>query len=126
MNRSLIFSFLVLLGFSGCASLESGNTEQLLSAAGFRTRTPVTAKQVEIFKTLPPYRVERRMIQGKVVYTYANPRKNLLYIGGEAEYQQFRRLGLQQQISMNNLAAAQINQSNMMMLDGWGPWGLWW
>lgn len=130
MNRliplSVVFALLALIGLSGCASLGSGDTEQLLSAAGFRSRTPTTAKQIEIFNSLPPYKVERRVVQGKVLYTYADPKRNLVFIGGEKEYQEFRRLGLQQQISMNNLAAAQINQSTAMSMDAWGPWGMWW
>jgi hypothetical protein len=126
ISLSVVFSLLALLGFSGCASLGSGDTEQLLSAAGFRSRTPTTAKQIEIFNGLPPYKVERRNVQGKVLYTYADPKRNLVFIGGEAEYQQYTRLGLQQQISMNNLTAAQINQSTAMSMDAWGPWGMWW
>jgi len=130
MNRqislSVVFALLALIGLSGCASLGSGDTEQLLSAAGFRSRTPTTPKQIEIFNSLPPYKVERRVVQGKVLYTYADPKRNLVFIGGEKEYQEFRRLGIQQQISMNNLAAAQINQSTAMSMDAWGPWGMWW
>lgn len=130
MKRTLTlgfaFTLLALLGLVGCASLESGNTEQLLSAAGFRSRTPTTAKQIEIFNSLPPYQLERRLIGGKVVYTYADPKRNLIFIGGENEYQEYTRLGLQQQISMNNLAAAQMNQAAAMDLSAWGPWGLWW
>ena len=130
MNRILslgvVFTLLALIGLSGCASMEAGNTEQLLSAAGFQSRTPTTPKQIEIFNSLPPYKVERRMVNGKVLYTYANPKRNLVFIGGEAEYQRFTKLGIQQQISMNNLAAAQINQVNTMNMAAWGPWGMWW
>lgn len=130
MNRILslgvVFTLLALIGLSGCASMESGNTEQLLSAAGFQSRTPTTAKQIQIFNALPPYKVERRNVNGKVLYTYADPKRNLVFIGGEAEYQQYTKLGVQQQISMNNLAAAQINQVNAMNMDAWGPWGMWW
>jgi hypothetical protein len=130
MNRHIslgvVLTLLAIFGLVGCASLGSGDTEQLLSAAGFRSRTPTTPKQIEIFNSLPPYKVERRMVQGKVLYTYADPKRNLLFIGGETEYQQYTRLGLQQQISMNNLAAAQINQATAMSMDAWGPWGMWW
>ena len=130
MNRhislSVVFSLLALIVLSGCASMGSGDTEQLLSAAGFQSRTPTTPKQIEIFNSLPPYKVERRTVKGKVLYTYADPKRNLVFIGGEAEYQQYTKLGLQQQIAMNNLAAAQINQSTAMSMDAWGPWGMWW
>jgi len=117
----------LLVVLSGCASWESGNTTSLLSAAGFRTRTPTTAKQIELFNSLPPYQLERRVINNKVMYTYADKRHNLVYIGGETEYQAFRRLGVKQQIAMANLNAAQINQNNAMMWGAWGPgMGMWW
>lgn len=111
---------------AGCASLGSGNTESLLSAAGFRTRTPATAKQIAIFNSLTPYQLQRHNYQGKVMYVYANPKRNVLFIGGETEYQAYQKLAVKQQIAANNLAAAQLNQSNAMMWGPWGPMGLWW
>ena len=39
---------------AGCASMGSSNTESLLTAAGFRARTPQTPKQQQIYATLPP------------------------------------------------------------------------
>lgn len=130
MNRSLslgvLFTLLAIFGFAGCASMESGNTEQLLSAAGFRSRTPTTPKQQEIFAAMQPFKMERRTVNGKVLYTFADPKRNLVFIGGEAEYQRYTKLGLQQQISMNNLAAAQMNQVAAMNMNAWGPWGMWW
>ncbi len=130
MNRQIslgiVLTLLAIFGFAGCASLESGNTEQLLSAAGFRSRTPTTPKQLEMFAAMPPFKMERRTVNGKVVYTFADPKRNLVFIGGEAEYQRYTQLGLQQEISMNNLAAAQMNQAAAMNMDAWGPLGMWW
>jgi hypothetical protein len=130
MNRQislgLVLTILTLIGFTGCASLESGDTEQLLSAAGFRSRTPTTPKQQELFAAMTPYKLERRTVQGKVLYTYADPKRNLVFIGGETEYQAYTRLGLQQEIAQSNLAAAEMNQDAAMDFDAWGPWGMWW
>ncbi len=127
VGLSFVAILVAVLGLSSCASWESNNTTSLLSAAGFHTRTPETAKQVELFNSLPPYKLERRVIRGKVMYTYADTKRNLLYIGGEPEYQAFQRLGLKQQIALANLNAAQINQNNAMMWGAWGPgMGMWW
>lgn len=127
MKMKFLGTFLALVVIlSGCASWEAGNTESLLSAAGFRTRTPTTPAQQSIYASLPPYQLERRMYGNKVMYTYADPKQGLLYIGGEKEYQLYQQLGLKQQIAANNLAAAQINQSNAMMWYPWGPMGIWW
>jgi len=64
----ILFSLLTLaLGpaFTGCASMGASSTEPLLSAAGFRVKTPETATQKEIYATLPPYKLQRGTHQGK-------------------------------------------------------------
>ncbi len=126
MKTHLLVLCALVVGLAGCASFGSGDTESLLSAAGFRTRTPTTEKQKAIFSSMTPFKLERRNYQGKVLYTYADPKQNLVYIGGETEYQRFQQLGLQQQIAMANLSAAQMNQDAALMWGGWGPWGMWW
>ena len=45
---------IVLSGLGGCASVGSTNTESLLTAAGFRARTPETPRQKQIYAALPP------------------------------------------------------------------------
>jgi hypothetical protein len=75
-----------------------------------------------------PYKVERRVRNGKVLYAYADPQQNLVYIGGENEYQKYKQLGLQQSIAQDQLEAAQINEDASLYNwgPGWGPWGTWW
>jgi hypothetical protein len=133
LPNSLIFG-IILVAFaamSGCASMEAQNTESLLSAAGFRTRTPSTAAQQAMFNRMVPYKLERRVRNGKVLYAYADKRNNVVYIGGENEFQRFKQLGLQQSIAQNQLEAAQINEETSLYntLDWgpyWGPWNPWW
>jgi hypothetical protein len=43
------------------------NTKSLLSQAGFRVRTPQTAKQKELYATLPNNKVEHAIVKGKVI-----------------------------------------------------------
>lgn len=43
MCRNLFLVIAVVVGFSGCAGTQVQNKESLLTAAGFRTRTPVNA-----------------------------------------------------------------------------------
>ncbi|MGA8656293.1 MAG: hypothetical protein WB586_09100 [Chthoniobacterales bacterium] len=133
LPNSLIFG-IILVAFaamSGCASMEAQNTESLLSAAGFRSRTPSTAAQQAMFNRMVPYKLERRVRNGKVLYAYADKRNNVVYIGGENEFQRFKQLGLQQSIAQNQLEAAQINEETSLYntLDWgpyWGPWNPWW
>lgn len=130
-----LFALCLVLGLSGCASLGSGSTEQMLSAAGFQSRTPTTARQQQLFSSLTPYQVQQRTIKGKTLYTYADPKLNLLFIGGPAEYQAYSRLAVQEQISQNNFTAAEMNQTaaemnetasmNWTMAD-MDPLNIWW
>jgi hypothetical protein len=61
--------------FAGCASMETNNnTKSLLSAAGFRVRTPQTAKQQELYAALPNNKVEHAIVKGKV-FTSLKTRK---------------------------------------------------
>lgn len=112
-------------GLVGCASMEATNKESLLTAAGFRTRTPSTPAQAALYNRMTPYKVERRISKGKVLYTFADKKNRVVYIGGEQEYQRYKQLGLQQSIAQTELAAAQINEETAMEWD-WSPWGLWW
>ena len=141
MNKRKLFAppivILLLLGglsvLVGCASWDASNQESLLSAAGFKTRTPTTPAQQEMFARMTPYTVERRERNGKVLYAYADKQKNVLYIGGEAEYQRYKQLGIQQSIAETHLQAARINEdASLYNRYGpywgpyWGPWNPWW
>jgi hypothetical protein len=66
----------VAVMLTGCAAIqrsEAHSTEQLLAAAGFVMRPADTAERQERLKALPPYQLESRTKDGKVVYTYADP-----------------------------------------------------
>jgi hypothetical protein len=138
MNRNKSFrnapmvaiTLLVLAILAGCASYEAQNKESLLIAAGFKTRTPSTAKQQAMFSRMTPYKLERRIRNGKVLYAYADKDKNVVYIGGETEYQQYKQLALQQSIAQDQLEAAQINEEASLYDSDWGPywgpWNVWW
>jgi hypothetical protein len=134
-NNSLLngpivaITLLLLAGLAGCASYDAQNKKSLLIAAGFRTRTPATAKQQAMLNRMTPYKLERRIRSGKVLYAYADKQQNVVYIGGENEYQKYKQLALQQSIARDQLEAAQINEEASMYNDWgpyWGPWNVWW
>src|SRR5437870_11940418 len=81
---------------AGCAGMDSGNTTSLLTAAGFRARTPQTAKQKQVYASLPAYKVHRATVNGKVFYVYKDEKAGLAYIGREPEYQRYQQLAVQQ------------------------------
>lgn len=129
-RKLLPLFFLVLaaaiLGFTGCASLEAPNTESLLSAAGFKTRTPSTPRQTAFYNALASFKLQRHTIKGHVVYTYADKKHTLVYFGGEKSYQRYKQLALKQEVAEDQLSAAEMNEDAAMDWDGWGPWGTFW
>jgi hypothetical protein len=127
-NSVIIFAAAATALFiTGCAEMQSANTTSLLSAAGFRARTPQTPTQQQIYAALPPYKVERATVPGKgVFYVYKDEKAGLAYVGREQEYQHYQQLAIQQQIAQDQYMAATMPP---MYARGWyGAWGpsIWW
>ena len=115
------------LFLAGCAEMGSGNTTSLLSAAGFRARTPQTPKQQELYAALPPYKVEHATLKGRAFYVYKDEKAGVAYVGHEPEYQRYRQLAVQQQIAQERYMAAQMEADAAWQWYGaWGPRGMWW
>ena len=96
-NSSLILILAAcgIIFFAGCASMETGNTTSLLSAAGFRTHTPQTAKQKEIYAALPSNKLEHATVKGKGFYVFKNEKAGVAYIAWvktEIDETLFRRI----------------------------------
>lgn len=128
-NIILIFAAAaVALFVAGCAEMGAGNTTSLLTAAGFRARTPQTPKQQQIYASLPPYQVERATVPGKgVFYVYKDEKAGLAYVGREPEYQRYKQLAIQQQIAQNYYMAAEMDRAAAWGWYGaWGPRAFWW
>jgi hypothetical protein len=129
LNMILVFSAAVAaLLASGCAEMGSGNTTSLLTAAGFRARTPQTPKQQQIYAALPPYQIQHASVPGKgVFYVYKDEKAGIAYVGREAEYQRYKELAIQQQIARNYYMAAEMDRAAAFGWYGaWGPRALWW
>jgi hypothetical protein len=129
LNVILIFAAAVTALFvAGCAEMGSGNTTSLLTAAGFRARTPQTPQQQQIYAALPPYHVHRATVPGKgVFYVYKDEKAGVAYVGREQEYQRYHQLAVQQQIAENYYMAAEMDRAAAFGWYGaWGPRAFWW
>ena len=126
-NLIIIFVAAAVALVAGCAEMESANTTSLLSAAGFRARTPQTPRQKEMYAALPPYQVERATVKGKgVFYVYKDEKAGLAYVGREQEYQRYQQFAIQQQIAQNQYMAAELERDAAWRWYGaWGP-TIWW
>jgi hypothetical protein len=128
---NMVFAFVAAaaaLLVAGCAEMGSANTTSLLTAAGFRARTPQTPKQQQIYAALPPYQVERATVKGKgVFYVYKDEKAGLAYVGREQEYQRYQQLAIQQQIAQDQYMAAEMERAAAWQWYGaWGPRAFWW
>jgi hypothetical protein len=98
----------------GCANPQ--HTENLLSAAGFRTVIANTPLRQEQLKALPPDKVTLVQRHGKNYYVYADPANNQIFVGTPSQYQKYQQLRLANNLAQDELQTAQLNS--------WGP-GLW-
>jgi hypothetical protein len=128
VNMILIFAVAAAtLVLVGCAEMGSGNTTSLLTAAGFRARTPQTPKQQQLYAALPPYKVERATVKGHVFYVYKDEKAGVAYVGHEQEYQHYQQLAIQQQIAQDYYSAVAMDRAAAFGWYGaWGPRGMWW
>jgi hypothetical protein len=118
---SLVGAIAVLALTVGCAA-NTQSTENLLSAAGFRTIVANTPQRQQHLKTLPPNKVVLVQRNGNNYYVYADPAHYQIYVGNPSQYQQYQRLRLARNLVQDQLATAELNQQAAM---GWGFWGPW-
>jgi hypothetical protein len=119
--RILPITLLLTLAVGCAADLKS--KESTAVAAGFKVITPVKPSQVTLLASLPKDRVTLTAYQGGSYYVLPDVKNNRAYVGGPTEYQAYKQLRLQQRISEENLAAAQMNQ--MAASEEWNTWGGW-
>ncbi len=103
----------------GCASTKS--TENMLSAAGFKMVQATTPQQQSHLQTLPADKITSVVRNGATYYVYPDPKRQVLYVGREAQYQQYQKLRLENQMAQEQLEAAEMGPG----WDAWGPWGMW-
>jgi len=116
---SRVGAFAILALVLGCAA-NTQSTENLLSAAGFRTIVANTPQRQQHLKTLPPNKVVLVQRNGKNYYVYADPAHYQIYVGNPSQYQQYQQLRLARNLAQDQLATAELNQQSTM------DWGMVW
>lgn len=115
---------LVLLAFgAGCATTQQ--TENLLSAAGFKTVIANTAKQQKHLASLPAGKITTVQKKGITYFVYPDAKKNQMFVGMQKQYTAYQNLRLTQQLSNENLMAAQMNE-DAAAWNSWNGWGTGW
>ena len=91
--------------------------EQLLTSVGFRTVSPTTAQQTAHLKSLPQGQIVPVRKHGQTLFLLADAKQNRLLIGNQSEYQAYKQLRLQRQLSEDRqpqLISMPIPQRNGM------------
>ncbi|MFL6514286.1 MAG: hypothetical protein ACJ8M1_04620 [Chthoniobacterales bacterium] len=130
ISTSVIVAFLsgcTLLGLTSCAEMESHNTKSLLTAAGFRPRTPETAVQKQVYAELESYKMERATYKGRTFYLYKDEKAGVAYVGHEPEYQRYTQLAIQQRMAQEYYMAVQMDRMHASRWYGaYGYRGMYW
>jgi len=100
----------------GCAT--TMRTEDLLSAAGFKIVPASTPELQARLKAIPAHKVTMVQRDGKEYFVYPDVTQNVLYVGQNAQYQQYQQLREQNQLAQEQLNAAELNAD-------WGAWETW-
>src|ERR1700751_5496131 len=128
LSVAILFGAVVAVLFVvSCAEMEATNTKSLLSAAGFRTVTPTTPLQKEVYAQMAANHVQRISMKGKTIYAYKDASAGIAYVGHEAEYQRYKNLCIQQQIAQDYYMASTMDPYyGSRWYGAWGYRRMWW
>jgi len=99
LSLILILTVCGIIFIAGCASMQTENTPSLLSQAGFHARTPKTAKQKELYASLPSNKLEHATVNGKGFYVFKDEKAGVAYVGGESAHRRYQQLCTQQHLA---------------------------
>ena len=121
----LICTLAAIALVAGCTTTQQ--TENLLSASGFKTVVASTAKQQQHLSTLAPGKITTVQKKGTTYFVFPDVRHNQLFVGTQTEYTAYQNLKLKQQLSNEKLMAAEMNENAAESWNTWGPvWGPAW
>ena len=125
MKKTTVVMLSLVLGLSACTAMrkwEAGPTDDLLVAAGFTIKSADSPEAMAKLKAMEPLKIVRRVKDGQMVYTYADPYNcQCLFVGDAKQYQEYQKLALQKQIANEQMQAAEANEAAAMDMQWW-----WW
>ncbi len=87
----ITISFLSYAGASATAA-PTKSLPEMLTEAGFKAYPAETAQEMAYMKTCPKSTIMIHQQAGKVIYCFAEPASNTMYMGDYAAYQSFQDL----------------------------------
>jgi hypothetical protein len=128
LNRGRARLLLVglVVGLAGCASYAeryAQANEEGLRAAGFTVRPADTPEKLASLQGMTQRRILVYTRLGRPYYVWPDARFcRCFYIGSEAQYQEYARLGFEQRLSRERQTAAEENEAASLFAGPWGPW----
>ena len=115
-----------VLSLAGCASYAeryAQANEQGLVAAGFERRVADTPEKLVSLQALTQRKILVYKWQDRLYFAWPDARFcKCLYVGNEAHYQQYVRLGFEQKLERERLTAAKERAAASLFESSWGPW----
>jgi len=126
-----LVSLALVAGSTGCATskdeqaAQQREKEQWLVSAGFKVIAATTPEQQQMLRTLPADRVSAVRRKGQLYFVYPVPAQNVLYLGKNSQYLDYRFLA--QQPREQALVKQEVESINRSLASpGWeAPWGDW-
>jgi hypothetical protein len=110
---------------TACAAMkaeEATGKEQLLAAAGFKMQLANTPEKLAHLKSLTQQKIVVHEKNGINYYVYADATTcQCIYIGQDANYQNYQQLQTQKNIAQEQQMTAEMNENAAMNWDMWGP-----
>ena len=115
-----------VLSLAGCASYAeryAQANEQGLVAAGFEVRLADTAEKLASLQALTQRKILVYKRQDRLYFVWPDARFcKCLYLGNEAQYQEYARLGFEQKLDRERQTAAWEHEAAALFEGPWGPW----
>ncbi len=114
-----LFPLLVLILLLPACTTHLQQKEKFLTEAGFQSVTPSTPAQISHLHSLPQGHITQVNRNGKTLFLLADAKKNLLLVGGNAQYERYQHLLYKKEIdpAIANEKAVRLEQSE------WEDWG---
>ena len=115
-----------VLSLAGCASYAeryAQANEQGLTAAGFERQVADTPEKLAFLQALTQRKILVYKRPDRLYFVWPDARFcKCLYLGNEAQYQEYTRLGFEQKLERERLTAAQEREAAGLFESSWGSW----
>lgn len=134
MTRSITFGWTLAVLVCGtlavgCTAIRRSDTQQTertLAAAGFQMKFATSAQQLQSIEGLEQRTLIPTRLDGETRFVYADAEFcKCMYVGTPKAYQRYQKLSINQEISQNQLLAAESYDDASMNWGLWGGWGPW-